>query len=309
MKKLLSLALGVIAAIGGFVDIGDLVFTVQAGAAFGYQLLWAVPIGVVGIVIFAEMSGRIAAVAGKPNMTLVHERFGPRIGPLTLYASILLSVLTLAAELGGVGLVLNLFFDVSDQAIMLLGTLVLIGVALALPFGAIERIFGYGGLCLLVYAVLAVDHSPDWGKVGAGFVPDLQSSSEYWYFAVGLMAAALMPYEIYFYSSGAVEEEWDERNLGENRFNAIAGFGLGGFVAIALIIASAEILMPPGIRPDTIGTTLLAAQVPYGEVGLLLAAIGVLFAVGGAAIDTCFSAAYNLAQFKQWAWGKHRGAR
>jgi hypothetical protein len=39
-------------------------------------------------------------------------------------------------------------------------------------------------------------------------VPAAKSSTLYWYFAVGLFAAALMPYEVYLYSSGAVEERW-----------------------------------------------------------------------------------------------------
>lgn len=56
MKTVFGIALGVIAAIGGFVDIGDLVFNVQAGAAIGYPALWAVPVGVLGIMVFAEMS-------------------------------------------------------------------------------------------------------------------------------------------------------------------------------------------------------------------------------------------------------------
>ena len=37
--------------------------------------------------------------------------------------------------------------------------------------------------------------------------------------------------------------------------------------------------------------------------------IGILFAVGGAAIDTCFSGAYNLAQYLGWKWGKREGYR
>ena len=45
VSKLLGLALGILAAIGGFVDIGDLVFNVAAGATFGYQLLWVVSSG------------------------------------------------------------------------------------------------------------------------------------------------------------------------------------------------------------------------------------------------------------------------
>jgi manganese transport protein len=48
----------------------------------------------------------------------------------------------------------------------------------------------------------------------------------------------------------------------------------------------------------------LVAEVPYGETGLILAFIGILFAVGGATIDTAFSAAYNLAQHQGWKWGK-----
>ena len=60
MSKVLGLALGIIAAIGGFVDIGDLVFNVAAGATFGYQLLWVIVVGVIGIIVYSEMCGRVA---------------------------------------------------------------------------------------------------------------------------------------------------------------------------------------------------------------------------------------------------------
>lgn len=83
MKKLLQIALGIIAAIGGYLDIGDLVFNVQAGARFGYQLLWALPVGLVGIMVFAEMSGRVAAIAKKANFELVGERYGRRLATAT----------------------------------------------------------------------------------------------------------------------------------------------------------------------------------------------------------------------------------
>jgi manganese transport protein len=74
VKAVFSIALGVIAAIGGFVDIGDLVFNAQAGSSVGTPALWATPVGVVGIMVFAEMSGRIVAVSKKPNFVLVKER-------------------------------------------------------------------------------------------------------------------------------------------------------------------------------------------------------------------------------------------
>ena len=307
MKKILQIALGIISAIGGFVDIGDLVFNAQAGAVFGYQLLWAIPVGVLGIMLFAEMSGRVAAVAGMANFDLIHDRYGRRLGLATLVASVLLSLLTLAAEIGGIGLVLQLFFDVSDQAFMLIGVLVLAISALLMSFGAIERVFGYGGLALLVYVIAAVHLDIDWGRFGDGLVPQAPSSALYAYFVVGLIAAALMPYEIYFYSSGAVEEGWREKDLGVNRANAILGYGLGGLLAVGIMVTSAQVLLPRGIEAESIGTTILSAAVPFGLTGLILASVGIMFAVGGAAIDTGFSGAYNIAQYFGWRWGKeHR---
>jgi manganese transport protein len=304
VRTLLSVALGVIAAIGGFVDIGDLVFNAQAGASVGTPALWATPVGVLGIMIFAEMSGRIVAVSKKPNFVLVKERYGRRLSTFTLVASLVLTVLTLGAELGGLGFVLNYLFDVSVNLFVLVALVVVAAAIYFLPFGGLERVFGYIGLALLVYVAASVKLDPDWGEIGRGFVPESHSAAVYWYFIVGLVAAALMPYEIYFYSSGAVEEGWDERDMKVNRANAFIGFGLGGLISVAILVASAQVLKPAGISPESIGTVALVSEVPYGEAGLILAFIGILFAVGGATIDTAFSAAYNLAQHQGWKWGK-----
>ena len=307
MNKLFGIALGIIAAIGGYVDIGDLVFNTQAGARFGYQLLWAIPVGLVGIMVFAEMSGRVAAIAKKANFELVTERYGPRLALATLIASLVLTFLTLAAELGGVGLALTLFFDGPPQTFMFMGAIVLIAASWFLHFDWIERVFGYGGLALLVFVAAAVHFHPDWSRVGHGFVPKSQGATLYWYFAVGLVAAAFMPYEIYFYSSGAREEGWKESDLGINRANAIIGYGLGGLLAVGLLVTAAQVFNPAGVDPSHLGTTALGAQAAFGETGLVLALVGILFAIGGAAIDTCFSAAYNLAQHQGWKWGKKAG--
>lgn len=212
MRGVLKIALGVIAAIGGYLDIGDIVFNSQAGATIGTSVLWAIPVGVLGIVVFAEMSGRIVAVASKPNFELIRERYSPRLSLATLVGSLVLTCLTLAAELGGLKFVLNYFFDVSVSFFVLVALLVVAAAIYVLPFGGIERIFGYLGLALLVYIAAAIKLDPSWSDVGRGFVPKAQSGAIYWYFVFGLIAAALMPYEIYFYSSGAVEQRWDERD-------------------------------------------------------------------------------------------------
>jgi manganese transport protein len=288
MRTVLGIALGVIAAIGGFVDIGDLVFNAQAGSAVGTPALWATPVGVVGIMVFAEMSGRIVAVSKKPNFVLVKERYGPRLSLFTLVASLVLTVLTLGAELGGLGFALNYFFDVSVNFFVLVALFAVAGVIYFLPFGGIERLFGYLGLALLVYIAASIKLDPDWGEIGRGFVPEAHSAAVYWYFVVGLIAAALMPYEIYFYSSGAVEEGWDPSDMTLNRANAFVGFGLGGLISVGILVASAQVFKPAGISPTSVGSVALIAQQPYAELGLILALIGILFAVGGATITRRF---------------------
>ena len=72
--------LGIMTALGGFVDIGELVFTLQGGARFGFRLLWVVVLGTIGIILFGEMSGRIAAVVKRPTFELIRERLGYRAG-------------------------------------------------------------------------------------------------------------------------------------------------------------------------------------------------------------------------------------
>jgi Mn2+/Fe2+ NRAMP family transporter len=307
LKNVLAVALGILSAIGGFVDIGDLVFNTQAGATFGFQLLWVVVIGVVGIIVYSEMCGRVAAVAKRPVFDLVRERTGFGAGLATLVASQVVNLMTCAAEIGGVAICLQLLSGLPYRVLIPLAVAGLAVASWVLPFEWIERVFGYLGLCLLVFAVAAIKLHPDWGKVAHGFVPGSHSGGSllvYLYFVVGLLGAAMTPYEVYFYSSGAVEDGWGPKELNLNKVTATIGYGLGGFLSFSLMIVAAVLFLPQGIDPQFLGTPALTAEHAFGTVGLLLALVGILFAVGGAAIETCFSGAYNTAQFFGWRWGK-----
>jgi manganese transport protein len=306
--KIFQIALGILAAIGGFVDIGDLVFNVSAGATFGYQLLWVVVIGVVGIIVYSEMCGRVAAVSGKAVFDIVRERLGFTAGLMTLISAQVVNLMTLTAEIGGIAICLQLLSGLPYRWLILLAGVALAVVVWVTSFDWIERIFGYGGLCLLVFAVAAVKLHPTWSAVAGGFVPHLHTESPllYAYFAVGLLGAAMTPYEVYFYSSGGVEERWGPKDLGLNKANAFIGYGLGGFLSFALMIVGGALFLPEGIEPEFLGTIAMGSEIPLGQVGLLLALVGILFAVGGAAIDTLFAGAYNLAQFLGWEWGRYR---
>jgi Mn2+/Fe2+ NRAMP family transporter len=308
VSKLLGLALGILAAIGGFVDIGDLVFNTAAGATFGYQLVWVIPIGVVGIIVYSEMCGRVAAVSGKAVFDAVRERVGFKAALGALVSSEIVNLMTLACELGGVAIALQLLSGLPYRWLILLAVIAFAVIIWVTSFEWLERLFGYGGLSMLVFAVAAVKLGPDWGKVGNGLIPHITHNNPalYLYFVIGLLGAAMTPYEVYFYSSGGVEERWSPKDIGLNQANAIIGYGLGGTLSIALMIVGATVFLGHGISPEHLGTIALGAGDPLGKAGLLFAIVGILFAVGGASIDTLFSGAYNLAQFCGWEWGRYR---
>jgi manganese transport protein len=125
--KIFQIALGILAAIGGFVDIGDLVFNVAAGATFGYQLLWVVVIGVVGIIVYSEMCGRVATVSGKAVFDAVRERLGFRTGLAALVSAQVVNLMTLTAEIGGVAICLQLLSGLPYRWLILIA-----GVALTI---------------------------------------------------------------------------------------------------------------------------------------------------------------------------------
>lgn len=309
MKKLFAVALGILTAIGGFVDIGDLVTNAQVGARFGLSLAWVVVAGVLGICVFAEMSGRVAAVSGRATFDLVRERLGPRVGLLNLLASMLITFLTFVAEIGGVALSLQLVASVHVLLIVPLVGLLVWLVLWRAKFSAIENIFGMLGLALIVFAVAVWQLGPDWGALAQQAVGADKPTDEHWrtyaYYAVALFGAAMTPYEVFFFSSGGVEERWTEKDLGTMRANVFVGFPLGGLLSLAIASSTWLVLGPLEVSVDSLGQVALPVAAALGKVGLAVAIIGFVAATFGAACETGLSVGYSIAQYFGAQWGKY----
>ncbi|MFL6336550.1 MAG: NRAMP family divalent metal transporter [Pyrinomonadaceae bacterium] len=315
MKNFVEVFLGILTAMGGFVEVGELVFSVNAGAKFGFRLLWVVALGTVGIIAFCEMAGRVAAVKGQPVFNLIRERAGLNAGLVTLVAANLVNLLTCTAEIGGIALLWQLLTGWPYRWLALLALVFLLLVVWVLSFQWIERVFGLLGLLMCTYLAAAYYLKPDWGEVAAGFVPGvphLESSSEYLlyaYFVVAILSSVMLPYETYFYASGAIEDGWNPGDVNLNRIISVVGSVLGSLLAVALVVCGAQVFRPRQIEPQLPGQAALAASLTFGRAGLLAAVGGMFFAFAGAAIETSLSSAYNLAQFLGWPWGKYRPAR
>jgi Mn2+/Fe2+ NRAMP family transporter len=308
----LELTLGIMTAVGGFVDISELVFAAKAGSTFGYALIWVFAYSTVGIIVFSEMSGRVAAVAKQPVFNLMRHRLGLKLGLITLAASMIANLITCAAELGGVALIVNYLTGAPYLLTAVALTALLIISIWVLPFKWIERVYGLLGLFMVVFAVSLVAIHPPWTKIAGGLIPQIPhglSTKEllnFAYFVVAIVSAVMFPYEVYFYSSGGIEEGWSLKDIVTNRVTAIVGMGLGSLLGISILSSSAQLFGPANIDPAIPGSAALEAAIPFGKWGLIIALAGMFFAVAGAAVETCLANAYSIAQFFGWIWGRHK---
>jgi Mn2+/Fe2+ NRAMP family transporter len=295
VKKVFGIALGILTAIGGFVDIGDLVVNAQVGARFGLSLGAVVLFGIIGICVFAEMSGRVAACSGRPTFDLVRERLGPRMGVLNLFASVAVTLLTFIAEIGGVALAVILVTSVSEFLIVPFVGLLVWAVLWRAKFTIMENVLGLLGLCLAVFAVALWQLGPDWGDLTSQLATVDKPADEDWltysYFAVALFGAAMTPYEVFFFSSGGVEEQWTEQDL-------------GGLLSLAIAGCTATVLGPLDVDVAALSQVGLPVAVAFGKIGVAIVIVGFVAATFGAACETGLSAGYSIAQFFGWQWGK-----
>jgi Mn2+/Fe2+ NRAMP family transporter len=171
-----------------------------------------------------------------------------------------------------------------------------------------ERMFGLAGLAHLVFAVALWQLGPDWGALTHEALHPAVTSGEghptYWYYAIALFGAAMTPYEVFFFSSGAVEEKWSAKDLALERANVYVGFPLGGLLSIAIAGTTAIVFLPRGIEVEHLSQVALPTAMALGKVGLAFLILGFVAATFGAALETTLSSGYAVSQFFGWQWGK-----
>jgi len=252
VKKLLEISLGIVTSVGGFLEIGSIATAAQAGADFSFQLIWAVLLGGLCIIFLVEQSGRLSAVSGHTIPGAIRERFGFNYFFILFVILGLVTLLVLGAEIGGVCVAIELATGISFQwwavpVALLMWLLIWKGT-----FGIIEKGVSILGLVTLSFIVGAVIMHPDWHAVVRGAVPTLPAhdKSHYWFIAVSVLGASISPYLFFFYSSGAIEDHWDENYINVNRIIATVGMSFGTFISVAVLVLAAVIFPPRGIHVD-----------------------------------------------------------
>jgi Mn2+/Fe2+ NRAMP family transporter len=313
MNRLVKVALGVMTAIGGFVDIGNLVTSGITGARFGMSLTWAIVVATIGMTAYGEMAGRVTSVTGRPVFDTVRERLGVRTALLNLIAFILLTVLTLAAEIGGVAIVLALATGVNYLVFVpFVGAAVWL-VAWRLKFSIMENVLGLLGLALVIFVVALFVLPTPWGQLWdesiRPTVPTGEGHPTYLFYAISLFGACVVPYQVVFFSSGAREEHWTPASLAEMRLNVAIGFPLGGLLSIAIMATSAVALRPAHVDVNSLGQVADPLTQAFGHWGLAIGLVGFFAAMFAAASECALSIGYAVSQLFGWTWGKDRKPR
>src|SRR3954469_14106927 len=306
-KQIFEVALGIVTSVGGFLEVGSIATAAQAGAIFGFQLIWPIVLGTVCLIFLIEMSGRLAAVSHHPLPATVRERFGFHYFVVPLAAETLIDFLVLASEIGGVCLGLQLltgipFFYWALPVAFLIWLFLWRGT-----FSIIEYGISLLGLTTLVFVVAAMKTHPQVRDIAAGAWPTLPAHDrpQYWFIAVSIIGATISPYLVNFYSSGAVEDKWGEKDLIPNRITASLGMSFGGTISMAVLVGAAMVLYPRGIRVESYEQIPLVVTQPLGMWGYRIFGLALIIACFGAALELSLDMAYVYSQGFGWKWGEN----
>ncbi len=254
------------------------------------------------------MSGRIATLSERPVFDLVRERLGERTALVNLIGSVAVNFLTMTAEIAGVALSIQLATDVSYFLWIPLVAFAVWMIIWKVKFSILENVFGILGLALFAFAVAVWQMHPDWhalfSQATHPAVPHGEGHPTYLYWAIAVFGGTIMPYELFFFSSGAVEERWTRKDLFINRANVYLGFPLGAAAAISIMTAAALVLKPANIQVNHLDQAALPVALALGKVGLAVVLVGFFAATFGASLETALSNGYVISQFFGWSWGK-----
>jgi Mn2+/Fe2+ NRAMP family transporter len=307
MKNLTNLALGIVTSIGGFLDVGAIATAALAGAAFGFQMLWVIALGTLCVMFLTEMAGRLACVSHHSLVDAIRERCGFRYFSFLLVGELLVDLLVLAAEIGGVAVALHLVTGIDYRWFVPIVAFALWLLIWLGTFSIVQNGASLLGLITLAFVVGMWWMGPPWHEVMKGMLPStpLHDAARYWFTAVGIIGALFEPFMLNFYASGAIEEQWSLKDIPMNRVTAIVGMGFGAMIAFSIVMLSALTLGPRGIQIDSYEQAAMMMLQPFGSWGIPLFAACLGTACFGASLQVALNLSYLFSQGLGWNWSEN----
>lgn len=227
-------------------DAGGILTYSQAGAAFGYSLLWTlIPITVVLIVV-QEMVARMGVVSGKGLADLIREEYGFR-------TTFFLMGLLLAADLGNTisefaGLASGMsVLGASRYIVVPLGALLVWLLVVKGTYRMVEKVFLIACLFYVAYPISCFLARPQWSvAIRNTLVPSFHFNASYIYMTIGLVGTTIAPWMQFYLQSAVVEKGIEVKNYVQSRWDVIIGCFMTDIVAFFIIVACAATLYVSG---------------------------------------------------------------
>jgi NRAMP (natural resistance-associated macrophage protein)-like metal ion transporter len=280
-------------------DPGGILTYSQAGAKFGYALLWTLIPTTIALIVVQEMSARMGAVTGKGFSDLIREEFGFRATFFTMMVLGIADLGNIAAEFAGVASAMGIF-GVSKYLVVPLGAILVWAVVVQGTYKVVERLLLFCSLIYFAYPVSAYLSQPDWHQaLTQTFLPHIYNyrSSEYLVMIIGLVGTTITPWMQFYLQASIVEKGIGKKQYALSRWDVILGCIFTDVVAFFIIVACAATLYASGQRNITDAAQAAVALVPLaGKFAGLLFAIGLLNAALLSAAILPLATAYNICE-------------
>jgi NRAMP (natural resistance-associated macrophage protein)-like metal ion transporter len=296
---------GIIAASAGN-DSGGISTYSQAGAKYGYQMLWMMFLMTFSLVVVQEMAGRMGAVTGKGFAALIRERFGVRPTFFAMLALLASNAATSVAEFAGIAAAMELF-GVSRYVAVPVAAVVVWLLVVRGSFRNVEKVLLALSLVFVAYIITAFAAKPDWLVVGRSLVtPSFQMNPAFFSLAVALTGTTIAPWMQFFVQSNIVDKGTSIKEWALAKWDIIAGAVAANFVAIFIIVTTGTVLHPKGIVIALASDAAIALTPLVGQYATILFAIGLLSASFLAACVLPLTAGYSICEAFGWEAGVDR---
>jgi NRAMP (natural resistance-associated macrophage protein)-like metal ion transporter len=281
-------------------DSGGILTYSQAGAHFGYTLLWTMIPITLALIVVQEMCARMGAVTGKGLSDLIREEFGLRITFVMMILLVIVNFGNVIAEFAGIAGSMQLF-HISKYVSVPICALIVWALVVKGDYKSVEKVFLAASVFYIAYIVTGVISGPDWhlAMVETIKLPPLGvwSDKSYVYMTVGVIGTTITPWMQFYLQSSIVDKGITVKQYKASRLDVIVGSIFTDLVAWFIVVACAATLFTHGVRNITDASVAAEAMKPLaGQYAFILFAAGLFNASLFAASILPLSTAYTVCE-------------
>jgi NRAMP (natural resistance-associated macrophage protein)-like metal ion transporter len=281
-------------------DSGGILTYSQAGAQFGYNLLWMMIPITIALTVVQEMNARMGVVTGKGLSDLIREEFGLRITFILMIVLVVVNFTNVVTEFIGIAGSLHLFHVTKFISVPLCGALLWVMVVKG-NYKVTEKIFIVASLVYITYIFAGVLSQPDWSHALAATIRPPEEAAwkdkAYVYMAIGMVGTTIAPWMQFYLQSSIVEKGTHAKNFWAMRLDVTVGSLFQDVVAWFIVVACAATLYVHGMGAIQVAADAAEAMRPLaGDFAFILFAFGLFNASLFAGSILPLSTAYTVCE-------------